>query len=247
MEEKNIILSKDNRTNILKSLKDLRFATSNLQEYIDKNMLTDDFANTLVGLIEFHMLDITKILNINNDSAEKIEKRHEEIAKANDEIRKLKEQIGKKSSVSDLKHQVKYVCEVIYDWWRVKGFRHISEANITDNGIYNAQFFFNFNKSRFFSSTPESDKENFNKWIEDLKKEGYVLNKEDDRNIYMVDCDINREKIIKLLKEVFPSCVIYKWDNYYIHGNKDYQLNYCEVYIYDLNELKNIEKYKIED
>jgi len=112
---------------LLKSLKDLTYASSQLNEWVKNDVLSIEMATTLPSLIESHFVDIAKQLNYESHLTKEKEARHVEIRKANETIRELKEKLGSQKPIDGLAEQLKYLYETVREWWNKEGFNHISE------------------------------------------------------------------------------------------------------------------------
>lgn len=245
MDEEYIKFNEDEKEVCLKELKDLYNSTGTLFEYIKKDTLTEEMKEILFSLMEFHISNVSKSLNLESESAKKIEERHREIREANMKIYRLEQQIGNTYSVENIKQQLKYINNIISEWWDLEGFHHISDACFTPYGIYKAEFCIMLEyMSGIFSKKPVTERNKHKAWIEYLNEQGYIVHcDKNGREPYLVDCKENRHKITQLIKKAFPTAVISKWDNWYENDNDEYQIRHFDVYIYNLNEIKNIEKY----
>lgn len=243
MEEKIINLSEDSKVVCLKSLKDINGQLGFMFDLIKKNGLTEEMRDTLCGLFEFSMSDISKHVGYNGESARKVEERHAQIREANQKIRELEKKIGSEDLTEKLPAQIKYLADLIEKWWDIDGFNYIKEIFVRPYGSIEVNFGFSFNEFRsMYSDKPVTVKEAFKAWIEEVENKGFKLYKER-HDIELLDNDENRKLVTDLIKKRFPSADIIEWNNYSCGKYGLFQIRYARVIIRNLFEVKALEEY----
>ena len=79
MDEKKLELNEDQKSVLLKALKDMHFANAQLREWISKDSLSVEMSKTLPSLIESYFSEAAKVLNYESYLLEEKEKRYAEI------------------------------------------------------------------------------------------------------------------------------------------------------------------------
>jgi hypothetical protein len=239
MTEKNIVvLNSDEKAVALKSLKDLYFVTKQMHDWLATDELTVEMGGTMPSLIESHFTDISKLLNYESVLTREKEERHRLIRQAHERVRELEKQIGENKPVDGLKEQLKFLANIVSDWWNKYGFHHVSDENFTEYGQYTAKFCFMLDHISMFSDTPETDKKSKKERLQELENEGYDIVYDDrGRSPELVDNDNNRKRLIELIEGRFPSAEIVRTRNHYSNRKGVYTFRDIEVYIYDLHDI----------
>lgn len=237
--KKNVNFEPDQKAVVLKSAKDLYFATQQLHEWISKDILSEEMAGVLPSLIESHFSDISKSLNYESVLTKEKEERHREIRNANGKIRELEKQIAEAKPIDGLKEQLYYLSRVVYDWWNEEGFHHVSDAGFTDSGTYKAKFcFMLIYLGSSYSDTPVTDKKNHQTRLEKFEEDGWdIVYSDSGREPELVDNDNNRKRLIELVESRFPSAKVVRTRNHYSDKRGLYTMRDIEVYIYDLHDI----------
>ncbi|AKG36114.1 hypothetical protein [Paenibacillus durus] len=237
--EANVTFTADDKAVVLKSTKDLFFAAKQLHEWISTDDLSQEMAGILPSLIESHFGEIAKQLGYESVLTKEKEERHREIRKANERIRELENQMGEARPVDGLKEQITHLTSIVSDWWREYGFRHVSDAGLTQYGFYKAKFCFMLEyMGSTFSDTPVTDKAQHKSRLEQLQEEGWNIGFDKRGNEpHLIDNDNNRTKLIKLIESRFPSAKIVRTRNHYSDRRGHYEFRDIEVYIYDLHDI----------
>ncbi len=63
MDEKKLELNEDQKSVLLKVLKDMHFANAQLREWVSKDLLSIEMSKTLPSLIESYFSEAAKVLN----------------------------------------------------------------------------------------------------------------------------------------------------------------------------------------
>lgn len=243
MEERKVHFSEDQKAVLLKALKDIHFSNSQLHEWVTKDELSEDMSKTLPSLIESYFSEVAKVLNYESHLLSEKQKRYEDIRKANQTIHELKEKLGSSRSVDGLAEQLKHLSGKVSDWWKREGFNHVSEQKFLTYGGFQVEFCFMLS-SRYFrstSDTPISDERDTQEHIEHLRNMGFEFaDFETDRceKLHLIDNQMNRTMLTKLLKERFPSIEINSWDNKCSYSNPDiFTIWHIEAFIRDLSDI----------
>jgi hypothetical protein len=244
MEEKYLKLNDDQKALLLKSTKDLHFVNGQLHEWVKKDTLTEGMSTTLPSLIEGHFTDIAKLLSYESHLTKEKEKRHKEIRNANMRIRELEQQLASTKPVDGLKEQLKYLVDIVRSWWNEEGFNFVTEERFMPSGALRVEFSFMLEMRRSsFSDTPETDKRDSKQHIERLRSMGFEFcDFETGRSekLRLIDNQVNRDLLTKMLRNRFPSLEIVKWDNRSSFKNSDiFTIWHVDAIIYDLNDIPN--------
>lgn len=236
-----IQLNADDKAVLLKALKDIHFANGQLREWVSKGSLTEEMSKTLPSLIESYFSEAAKVLNYESHLIAEKEKRHLEIRKANLTIHELKEKLGSNKPVDGLAEQLKYLSNIVRDWWNEEGFRHVSEVKFHPYGGMEMEFCFMLESSSSFSKTPETDKRNKKEHIQHLRDMGFAFaDFESDRyeKLKLIDNQSNRSLLIKMLKHRFPSLEVNSFNNKNCRSRDDvFTIWHVDATIYDLADI----------
>lgn len=216
MQEKIVEFNEDQKSVLLKTLKDLHHANGQLYEWVERDELTEDMSKILPSLIESHFSEIAKIVNYESHLLAEKEKRHEDIRNANLKIRELEEKLGSDKPVDGLKEQLRHLWKTVQTWWNTEGFHHVSEECFYPYGGLKVEFHFMLDHFRSYSQTPETDKRNKQEHIQLLRDKGFEFaDFEQDRSekLSLIDNPHNRKLLTAMLRERFPSIQIHKWGN----------------------------------
>ncbi len=205
-------LTPDTVAVVSKPLKNTSLALAALQQLLTKDELDADYAKTLLGLVELNMADVSKRIGVPTETQAEVEERFALISAANIRIAELEHQLGEAAQIDSLIHGIKFHEEKFRQWWKTQGFGHTSKFSIDSYGIKaTLSGSLSGKLSSIFSDTPVSDKENKVLWLNSLVDKGYVLSgleNKDKREVELIDCDKNRELIVKLITQQFPSAAI---------------------------------------
>lgn len=243
MGENKVVLNEDQKAVLLKALKDIKFANSQLHEWVKKGELTEEMSKTLPSLIESYFSEAAKVLNYESHLLAEKEKRYEDIRNANQTIRELKEKLGSNKPVDGLKEQLVHLYDVVNEWWDTEGFNHISKEKFYPHGGLRMELCFMLD-SRYFrstSKTPVSDQRSTEEHVQHLRSMGFEFaDFEDGRSekLHLIDNQNNRTLLSKMLKERFPSLEIHSFDNKSSRTNPDiFTIWHVDVSIYDLSDI----------
>ncbi|WP_339248141.1 hypothetical protein NST58_12900 [Paenibacillus sp. FSL R10-2796] len=238
-QKPNVTFNPDEKAVVLKSTKDLFFAAKQLHEWITADDLSEEMAGILPSLIESHFGDIAKQLGYESVLTKEKEERYCEIRQANERIHELEKQMGASRPVDGLQQQLTHLTSTVSKWWKVHGFRHVSDAGFTEYGFYKANFCFMLGyMGSTFSDTPETDKVQHKSRLEQMQEEGWEIEFDKRGNDpHLIDNDSNRAKLIELIESRFPSAKIVRTRNHYSDRRGRYEFRDIEVYIYDIHDI----------
>lgn len=114
---------------ISKSIKDGYFVFQTLLDSLSKDELEVGFSETLLSLMESHVVDIHKGFNFGSVLAKEKELRHQELRELNKENHELRQQLGTKASPEDVRECLKNIESKIRAWWEEVGFGHVSNLD----------------------------------------------------------------------------------------------------------------------
>lgn len=241
MEEKTVQFNQDDKAVLLKALKDIHHANSQLYGWVERDELTEDMSKVLPSLIESNFSDVAKVVNYESHLLAEEEKRHEKIRSANIKIRELEEKLGSDKPIDGLKEQLSHLSETVRSWWRTEGFHHVSDDCFYPYGGLQVGFHFMLDHYRSYSDTPETDKRNKNEHIQLLRDKGFEFadfGEDRSEKLSLIDNPHNRSLLTAMLRERFPSIQIRKWENRSRHNDPDVFLIWnIDASIVDLGDI----------
>lgn len=126
-EDKTLIeFDEAKKTAISKSIKDGYFVFQTLLDSLSKDELEVGFSETLLSLMESHVVDIHKGFDFGSVLAKEKEERYLEIRELNSQNHELRQQLGEKVSAEDVRECLKNIESKIRAWWKEVGFGHVS-------------------------------------------------------------------------------------------------------------------------
>jgi hypothetical protein len=219
MKEEKLILTSDNKTFLNKDITNTIHSLHYLLDLVNKEEITNTMAKTLISSFEYSIYDLNEVLQLESLINEEKDQRLLDIRTANQKIRSLENKLSKLSSnnispeyVSDV---IKNIRDTLTDKLRKKdgnGISGIININIKSEYQVEIEYVPMFTYSSSFSKTPETDKKNFNIWIDKLKKEGFEFSKTD--NMYLELTDNNIQLLEKKIEEVLPTMRFTKLKNW---------------------------------
>ncbi|MFV5894484.1 MULTISPECIES: hypothetical protein [Bacillus cereus group] len=236
-QEKLVVLNADQKAVALKGLKDLFFAAKQMHEWLSEDTLTEEMKGTLISLSECHISDVAKATNYESNLAKERAERHVDIRNANIRIRELEQQMANMKPIDGLKEQLAGLTRKVDEWWDELGFNYISEMSFSKWGGLDIKFGFQLGRlSRSFSSTPVSDKEEDEDKIQQLCNKGFIFT-EEDREAHLADNDTNKQLLVQLLEERFPSIQITGMETWSGRRNREAHIRYVTAYLGELHEI----------
>jgi hypothetical protein len=249
MNEKKVQFDTDTKEVLLKALKDLHFANSQLHEWVKKDNLNENMAKTLPSLIESHFCDIAKYLDYTSHLTEEQEKRYEEIRNANLKIQKLQAKLASSKPIDGLKEQLTELSDCVSKWWRKYGFKYVRNQEYTSLGYYKVDFGFMLDHiTSLLTATPATDRKKAGDHIQDLKDQGFEFSSSRTRDYELIDNQNNRDLLINMLEQRFPSINIISFKNWSSSTDDGtFVIREVETIIYDLTDIPSSEEGMEED
>ncbi|PIE91726.1 hypothetical protein CO726_30610 [Bacillus fungorum] len=239
-QEKLVVLDKDAKAVVTKELESLFFAAKQMYDWVKTDSLTEEMKETLLNLSEHHIAKVSNKVKYNSLSAANLEEKHAAVREANGRIRDLEEKIANMLPIDGLKEQLEKLSRTIDHWWDDLGFNYVREIQYTKYGNILIEFGFSLDPSfsSRYSDSPLSDAELQQRMIDDLKERGFDFYEEGRRDYELIDNDNNRNLLIELLEERFPSMRLREFTN--MAATKDHRilrLRGVKIIISDLNDI----------
>lgn len=246
MDEKIISLDIDAKEVCLSAIKDISSQLGFMYELIQEDRLSEEMRDTLSGLFEYRMSDIAKKTGYDGLSAKVIEEKHKALREANSKIYELKRKLGSEDLTDKIKEQIEYLTGLVDKWWDIEGFNYIREMHFRKYGSLEIELGFSFNDfTSRYSDKPVTAKEKHKSWIEELKERGFnIVSRKGDGSM-LLDCENNRQMLISMIKNRFPSVEILKLENYNVARQNEelFQIRGLTILIKDIRDIKNLESY----
>lgn len=155
------------------------------------------------------------------------------------------------NKVSDIPAKVEHIFKKIEKWWDIEGFEYIREKTITGNGKVRFELGFVLDSlTSEYSKTPASDKETLQTKVQYLTQKGFQFAPKIQGNgLEILDSDNNRELLVYMIKQAFPTAWILSFSNHLIQSDveKDhFVIRGVSVMVKNLNEIEKLvieEKY----
>lgn len=235
-DDKEIKLTPDNQAVLLRTIREMQMAWQTFGKALDsEGEVNEGLARSILSVTEYNISDIGKKLGIKTETEEMIAQRHANLRIANMRVRELEAQLGASVTPTAVQTGLGVLEERIHDWWKLKGFGHVSEESFGRFGCkvkLSCHLFGDF--SLVQSETPISDKERWVLWLEHLKSQGFLLS-EDTREPELIDCDHNRKTLIDLISLDLPSSKVISFGNHSTKGG--FKLQDVNIYIYKLEDI----------
>lgn len=239
-----VTLTEDQKAVLLKDTKDMFFAAKQLHDWVQSESLEQQMAGTLPSLIEFHLMSIAKVLNYESHLTKEHEQRHIEIRNANQRIRDLEKQLASSKPIEGLGEQLSLLKDLVYDWWKEEGFRHVSEVSFTSGGGMKVEFSFMLDTCRdaLIDDAPVTNQQKKVKKLKRLVNTGFELvrESEDSSQWNVLDTQNNRRLLAEMLEKRFPSICISKIESWARGGKRNndvWTIWRLEAYIQDLRDI----------
>ena len=200
-------LSKDEVTYLNKEIKNSIHSLHYLSEMINGNNLNEDMKDTMLTVLENILIEFNISLKRESRLVTEQEERTTKIRTLNMKVRELENELAKVSSNNLSPNYITSVIKQIHNSLQDKlrnkknGVSGLIDINIKNEYRVEIEFkpmLDSYTSS--FSKTPETDKENHNKWINNLKEYGFELNKDFD----LLLTDNNILLLENKIKEVLP-------------------------------------------
>lgn len=241
-QDKLLQLSPDEQAVALRHLAALLDAAHYLQNQIREGQLTEDMCASLLGLCEFSLVDVCKVLGYKADLAADLEQRHGEIRAANIRIRELEQQLGSSRTTDGLKELMQRLRENVCRWWKQDGFGHVHDFSLEGYGACKVELScMLFGPDDRHGDTPVTARQRYVEWLAALPYDLYQDPREHEPDI--LDTPRNRTLLVELITHRFPSARITAWRNRPANrqGNDSWELFQIDVYVHDLSDLEEPE------
>lgn len=232
-----VVLDEDQKNGCVKKINEIGFAIATVKERIGNETLDVNMRECVLGMVEFHIAELGTIVGYDSLAKEKIEERSKEIRECNLRIRELEEQLGSGKAIDGLSEQLTHLAKVIDDWWRGTGIGHIYDGvRFTNYGSVEVELKISVG-SRTFEERKERSKKEI---IARLLGEGWDLLqvKGDDPRIR--DTKWNKERVISILKNRFPSVEVLSMEIGRVYGSEELCLKGLKVLIYEVGDVVNL-------
>lgn len=162
---------------------------------------------------------------------------------AKEKLADLEEKVKQANPISFVQEQTKKIKDELREFWKEAGFNYISDMKVGSHGTVEVEFGFSFDYGLSTSREKVTKKEQIKITKDRLLSEGYVFS---DKETELLDCDINKSNIEKLILERFPSAVIFSYETF-TSGIKERKqiIRHLNVRIRDINEIINKQKEEI--
>lgn len=243
---KAIMLNEDDKEVCLKALKEINSQLGFMYQLIQEDALSEDMRDTLSSLFEYRMSDIAKKTGYDSLSAKVLEEKHKAIREANTKIHELERKLGSEDLTDKIKEQIKYLTDLVDKWWDIEGFNYIREMFFRKYGSLEIELGFSFEDfSARYSDKPITAKEKHKSWIEEVQERGFKIDKYKGYGSMLVDCESNRQMLIDMIKNRFPSAEILQFENYNVSRKNSelFQIRGLRILIRDVKDIKNLESY----
>ena len=238
--DKLVNLTADDKSVVLKELVSLNAAMKQLRENINANNLTEEMRDCLVSILNSCALNCSEMLAYDSKNSVESKIRDNMFKTINEEVRSLRKQLLKNNKSDGITEFLIELESALYKWWKSNGFSVITDTSFGAYG-FNGEFSLDISLISFMSTRPVTDSECKQSKLEKMVEEGYELVKESRTCYELLDTPKNRELIISLLKNKFPSVKIMRWNNVLASNESDkFILRGFEAYIKDLSEIEEI-------
>lgn len=242
MQDTILQLSPDAQVVAMRNVGTLVEAAHHLHEQIKTGQLTEEMRGTLLGLCEFSLVDVCKVLGYKADLAAELEQRHGEIRAANIRIRELEQQLGSSRSTDGLKELVQRLRENVCRWWKQDGFGQVHDFSLGGYGACKVELScMLFGPDDRHGDTPVTARQRYAEWLAALPYDLYQDPREHEPDL--LDTPRNRTLLVELITSRFPSARITAWRNRPANrqGNDSWELFQIDVYVHDHSDLEEPE------
>lgn len=248
MEDGKVIaLNNDDKEVCLNALKEINSQLGFMYQLIEEDKLNENMRDTLSCLFEYRMADISKKTGYDSLSAKVLEEKHQAVREANAKIHELERKLGSEDLTDKIKEQIAYLTGLVDKWWDIEGFKYIRDMSFRKYGMLEVDLGFSFMEfSSRYSDKPVTVKAKHQTWIEELKERGFNIISAKRRDTMLVDCESNREMLIAMIKNRFPSAEILQFENYNMSrrsNNELFEMRGLKILIRDMRDIKNLEDY----
>lgn len=238
-EKKLIVLDADKKAVTDKCMKDLSFAMGNFVNYLNEGTLDEEFAATLLSNAQLNITQIAQRLEIPTESARESSLTRQLNQDRNERMAEMERDLASKSDVGSAIAKVKALFEETEKWWQQSGLGGwLDSPSVGKHGGMEFNLWVVLDKMNLgYSDNPVSERQSFERQMEKLQTDGWKLSKEGKREFALIDCDHNRQKMVALIRERFPGCIIRHWETRRTSREGDeFMINKVGVFFRDVGE-----------
>lgn len=244
-DSKLINLNEDEKVYCLNKIKEMYSQLSFMHQMIEENELSEEMRDTLSSLIEHGMSDISEKTGYDSLSKKVLDEKFSNIRVLNTEIRELRNRIGS-DNIQNIKEKMRYLSDLVYKWWKIEGFRHVSNSKFLSYGNFNCELCIMFHSgSSRYSDKPVTDKEKHKTWLEEIEERGFEVVDLKGNGKQLIDNDHNRELLKNMIINRIPSAEIVQFKNWNFRSETEdvMAIKHIEIVIRNLEDIKNLESY----
>ena len=230
-----IALKPDQVDAVKKSVRKLQEHLGMITWHLDHEGITPGMAKLCLGVVDYDLAGLGKLLGVDTQADERLEARHAEIRKANLRIHALEGMIGREQTPESIQPALQVLVKQINAWWDLEGFGHISDISFGEYALkvdFSCQF--TGCKPIIQSTEPLTHKERFKLWLAMLQERGFELIREDGEK-GIRDCPASRETLRALFAQRFGRHQISEFKSR--ETKEGSRLVGMQVYIYDLGPI----------
>lgn len=243
-EHAKLAITPDQREVALRELREIAFAANLLYKTIEKcapgEQADRALASTVLKNLEFCLSDLGKTLSVPTQTQSEVEERYAALRAANARIHDMEAEMSARST-----HGVAFGIKALEDkfaaWWRTEGFGLVSKTSFHAHGLRAKLSGSLYGRSSLFGGdNPVSGREHRRRWLQSLRKLGFVLQQEredDDRDAALVDCDASRAALSHLFATALPSCEILEIRSHHLRGRTIMAVRDIVVLVRDLDDI----------
>lgn len=245
-----IILNEDQKAVVEREIKSTYGALSTLLEWVKNDTLTEEMKETLPKLVDGYMKTVKETIGFTGEESEREKEMTESVGQYyQKKITDLEKALENQHSISGISANAELAFKKIDKWWDIEGFEYIRERKITSQGVVELELGFMLDSfTSSYSKTPVTDKEESKTKVQYLVDKGFQFapktrGRGDCPDV--VDNDHNRDLLITMIKDAFPSARVLKFNNFLNRTNKEendcFILRGIEIIISELSDIENLE------
>lgn len=233
-----IALQPDQVDAVKKAVRKLQEHLAMITWHLDHEGITPGIAKLSLGVVEYDLAALGKLLGVDTQADERIEERHAEIRKANLRIHALEEMIGREQTPESIQPALQVLVKQINAWWDLEGFGLVSDVSFGEYALkveFSCQFI--GCKPIIETTEPLTHKERYKLWLALLQDRGFELvNEEGEKGIK--DCPASRDTLRRLFAQRFGRHKITEFRSR--ETREGSKLVGMQVYIYDLGPIMQL-------
>lgn len=244
LESDTVQLNADQQAVLLRTLAEVADAAQHLADLTRRAVLGRDAASTVLGVVEYHLVDIAKLLQVPVQTQAQVAERFAALRSANERVQALEAQLGQAYTPVTLELGVKRMARSAQAAWRQRGLGHVSKFTMTEWGqcklSLSCLLLGDFQLTH--SSTPVSDKDRLAQWFTSLQSQGFVLLDEHGSRDAIVDCDASRTALHSLIHSLWPSAEVTELRSHAVGRSRTLCIREAEVFLPSLAEVLEHER-----